>query len=757
MTTSKVIAIHEFSTGIQAQRTNNGSWESQGFTGQYMNVTLDPIPQVVRKAISNRLFAVAEGLSKEQPAIIGREVTEGEETWSVIAVVSKGKDDRGRSASMYRYFLSEGANQLTPILRWMFTKKKNYVFNPFDYQEIGEPHQANVDRTSPPLKNELVDFLTNSTPIILPADKSCSSLIINSLAEQKSKENNYPIAWAYKVEALEKPHSFQVIHPASTEAEQLLVKKISSPSKTPVFIENEQDLNTAIKAVFRKGKIEPEQLSRLEDGLNNSQITEDYWQKLFDGQGANKALQQGIYSAPMVRLLALQAVILPATLPKYLGWLEKREKNEEAKKIFIEFQKQVRQLLARTNPESEFSALKQKVIQGVRLLIPSVIKQPNLLTSTISLLKPQNGLWGYFYHYQVKKEIENDLKTAPQSIPGYQPDAVLTLVESEPLWEEVFQDIQSVWKRSRIPRKEKYLPLAEFFEQVSYFNASALFYHIAWGEVPGEVFKSCQGRRNRYYRKIYGIAVKRHISLFEKVWNELVEVGGIIVPVYIFAPLLALSFILGGFILPRSPLVSAVFDPKTKEETSKTNVATDTNSQTTKTSQTSEQKGEEKENTSQTTSQEKSQNTQAKNQSQLILEPAVENDFDNKTRESIQKIINDKKLFTSEDSTILDKAINKDFSIQENRIHILRTEVFNNDSLQASVILKEEKPINISESEWEKWKKNWVSAIEQYQKRKLNYNQPDGIITPGKATHKQIKDQLNKRKEKIVSDKADIQ
>ncbi|MFW6316600.1 MAG: hypothetical protein ACOC1Z_05840, partial [Cyanobacteriota bacterium] len=311
MTTAKVLTIHEFSTGIQVQRTPDGGWESQGFTGQYMNSTLNPIPPIVKRAISNRLFAVAEGTSKDEPALIGREITENEETWSVIAVVSKGKDDHGRSSSLYRYFLSEGSGQLTPMLRWMLTQKKDYQFNPFDYQEVGQPHQADRDKNTPPIKEDLHQLLTASPPIILSPERRCSPLILNSLAIRKSEENGYPLAWAYQIEALEKPRSFQVIYPASIKAEQVLSKSLASNSKTPVFIDNEQDLNTAIKGIFRKGTIKVEQLLTLEQALQNPQITDDYWQNLFDGQGASKAIQQGIYSAQMVRLLALQAVILP--------------------------------------------------------------------------------------------------------------------------------------------------------------------------------------------------------------------------------------------------------------------------------------------------------------------------------------------------------------------------------------------------------------------------------------------------------------
>lgn len=749
MTTAKVITIHEFSTGIQAQRTEDGNWVSQGFTGKYMNTTLDPIPSIVRKAISNRLFAVAEGTSRDEPALIGREITENNKTWSVIAVVSKGIDDGGRSASMYRYFLSEGRNQLTPILRWLLTSKKDFVFNPFDYQEIGQPHQADRDKNSPPVDktDHLIELAEREAPIIISSDdKIAQPLIINSLAIKKAEENGYPIAWAYQVEALEKPRSFQVIYPASAKAEQILLNSLASNPKTPVFIANEQDINTAIKAIFRKGKIELEQILTIEEALQNPQITQEYWQGLFNGQGADKALKSGIYSAPMVRLLALQAIILPATLPQVLTWLEKRDKNEEEKKLFIDFQKQVRKNLAINHPESDFLALKQKVIEGVRLLIPSVIKQPNLLKPTVSLLKPQNGLWGHFYHYHVKQEIDRDLTTALQLILSHQPNEVFTL-SAEPLWEELFQNIKSTWERNRVPTKEKYLPLAQFFEQVSYYPASALFYHIALGEVPGDVFDKCSGRGNHSRKEIYRVQVERHFTLLEQILNQLIEIGGIIVPVYMFAPLLILSFILGGFILPRGPLVSAVFDPKTEEETSETNVALPNNSQTTITNQTSKQKEEQQDKNSKTTSPnnqpDQSDLTLEQNSSSTVLKQTEVNDFDNKTRESIRQIINDDSLFTLEDQSRLS---DQKFSNQDNYLDVLRDEIFNNPNLQISVITKDNHPDDVSLEKWETWKKLWINEVKDYQ-REQGSNVIDGIITPNAGTHDAIRKQLEERKQ----------
>ena len=113
------IEIHEFSTGIEVKGTPT-AWESGGFTGEYMNRTIDPIPQTVLDSIANREFALAEGVVKAEPAIVGRVVKGNDgEIWSVVAVVTRGRDDRGRGVSLYRYFLCQGDAGIETILRWM--------------------------------------------------------------------------------------------------------------------------------------------------------------------------------------------------------------------------------------------------------------------------------------------------------------------------------------------------------------------------------------------------------------------------------------------------------------------------------------------------------------------------------------------------------------------------------------------------------------------------------------------------------------
>ena len=121
------IKIHEFSTGIAVQGTPENWWSTR-FTG-YMNLTLAQVPPVLQNAISNRLFQAAEGSVREavetaraagettvQRAIIAREVKEGNNAYSAIAVITPAKDEKGRTISVYRYFLTTGLGNLIHLL-----------------------------------------------------------------------------------------------------------------------------------------------------------------------------------------------------------------------------------------------------------------------------------------------------------------------------------------------------------------------------------------------------------------------------------------------------------------------------------------------------------------------------------------------------------------------------------------------------------------------------------------------------------------
>ena len=555
------IYIHEFSTGIQAEATADGSWVSQGFTGKYMNKTIDPIPRAVQEAISNRDFAVAEGASSDEPAFVGRQVAGHGEEWTVVAVVTRGRDDRGRSASMYRYFLSEGLGNLGKILCWLNAQKQakqNIIFDPFDTQALEQPHEYSESNPDLPLRPELESLLEGSPPIIIPADSLCTPLIVNKMAQAIANERL--IAWGYNVEALEEPRGFQVIQPASSRAEDLLKKAIASKPNAPAPVSGERAIISAINGLVKRDRVKPEQVETIENALGNPQICANYWESIFKGRGADKALKQGIYSADMVRLLTLRAMVIPDTLSEYLAWISKEGKQQESKEVSENFQAEIKKTLSQFTESN--TNLIIKIYRGVVSIIPQLINQPQLLDSVVWLLSSDKGLWVYLYSRQVKSEIDNDLRFM-RSYKRGELNSNLILAANKK-WQKIFDEIQVCW-RSRSATQPQYQPLAELFRRLGNYQLSALFYHICSGVVPKEVFYKLS--RRGFYIPVYGIHAKRKIGSLESLCLKTVEIGGQIVPVYLVALLMVfaipISFI-GGKSLANSTTDNSEINPTQK-------------------------------------------------------------------------------------------------------------------------------------------------------------------------------------------------
>ncbi|MGC9528769.1 MAG: hypothetical protein ACP5D7_24840, partial [Limnospira sp.] len=314
------IYIDEFSTGIEVKPTPDGGWESGGFTGKYINCTRE-IPQEILNAISSGEFSLSEGGIQERPAMVGRQVG----GYSVVAVVTRGRDDRGRGLSVYRYFWCEGKDYIEAILRWMGSNPP--VFNPLGATPRTEEYN-NVELNSVSLEN-FQECLTSSPPIVIPHEKRCQPLILNEITKQFPDVMGNR-AWAYNVAALEDPQYFQVIYPASPEAEALFQQVLAHRPRGSEsgFISGVAGIKTAIRAII-KGRVKPEHINSLEVALANPQINDDFWNKLLDGQGASKAYKDKIYSEPMVRLLTLKALLIPKFLPNFLIWMQTAPKPDD--------------------------------------------------------------------------------------------------------------------------------------------------------------------------------------------------------------------------------------------------------------------------------------------------------------------------------------------------------------------------------------------------------------------------------------------
>ena len=522
------IEIHEFSTGIQVERVGTG-WVSRGFTGEYMNRTLDLIPVAVQRAITNREFAVAEGASSDEPAVIGREISDNGEEWSVIAVVTKGRDDRGRSASMYRYFLCKGIGNLGNILAWIINQRPFPVFNPYDTRIIGNPaiHQ-NTGSDPINLRPELQSLLVNNpTPIIISWQQPCAPLILNEMARQIP--GNQLISWAFKVEALEQPTRFQVIQPASEKAEQLLQRITAVTPQYTVNISGEQSIKSAIKGLSSREQVKIEQVIILENALNDPQINENYWKSLFDSQGAAQSRSQGIYSPQMVRLLTLQAILIPEKLSDYLIWMSKRGKQDDHYQTSENFQTEIRNALRPVFNQTP--RLIENLVEGVENLIPSLLENPEQVEVAIWLLQLPNGLWSWSYSKVfIPDYLDHDLNLMPKFARG---NKNLTFkLTSHPEWQKILGELSIFWKSRSASKIERYQPLADLFEHLEEPpELAALFSHVAYGR--GEVSKGIFSRlpiQDGWDSKVYGVEVKRKVTLFQLFFLALlqkIEIGEI--------------------------------------------------------------------------------------------------------------------------------------------------------------------------------------------------------------------------------------
>ncbi|GCL54819.1 hypothetical protein NIES3806_21620 [Microcystis aeruginosa NIES-3806] len=559
------IHIHEFSTGILVDGTGGaGEWRSRGFSGEYMNSTLAEIPRPVQLAIKNREFAVSEGASSQNPAIIGREVEYHGEAWSVIAVVTRGMDERGRGASLYRYFLCQERGKLTDLVSW-YMKNGMPTFNPSDHKQVDwfTEYDDTGTQINDYIPHELDGIWEGKTPIIITQKQPpYTALIIHKIASKTDPAKyNELISWACNVEALEKPNRFLVIHPASKKAEETIRATINSIPQLPPAIPEEPLIRTAIKNSCRTGNFQ-ENLAPIENALNNPKIQQDYttfWNSIFEGQGSKDAYEQQIYDDFKVRLLTLQAIICPEKLPDFVAWIMKKEKDYYP--ICQRFQGEIVKAITQPN-----SLIFNQVKQGINILILHIIKQPDLIDATAKLLLDEVGLWGGIYKSYTSVGLRQDLKKKA----GYLSTETEGLKEKEfyvlndARWQEIIDDLRKVWNPRFYPDQttQKYIHLARLFdklevpseEQYKGSSLTVFFYHLTQEKIPSDVYKRHKLREDKDYN--FGIQVKRDIPWYEPVFKFFENYSssnfkGGIPSVIITFVVFSIVFTLGGFFFQR--------------------------------------------------------------------------------------------------------------------------------------------------------------------------------------------------------------
>jgi hypothetical protein len=485
-----MIQIHEFSTGINVATTSDGGWQSLGFTGTYMNVTINPIPPAVVTSIRNQEFQIVEGSASNTPAVIGRVVVGQGQTWSVLALVSRGMDDKGRSAAFYRYFLTEGGDKIPNLLAWCQEYELHQgslpIFNPFDYKNLGQIIESDCNPSVfESLSNTIRDLLNHKSPIIIEPEKNYKYQLINYLATLKSQENSRPIAWAANVEQVEQINDFQIIKPASEKAFYNFKNNAKrNPANEIIFVPvsfDKQALKAAVQGLINNNKVNPSQALVFAQTTGNANITEAYWEKLFEGQGLTNALSQSnpLYSPQMTRLLTLRAIAIPRTLIEYLDWLIK-SKNQKLLSVAETFQ---RDLPRELNNDRLIEA---KIGEGFQIFLSYLLDDQISSANVDSLFfGKKDGLWFNLLPAFIK-DIDHDFREMEKYAKGETPSFNLLLPE----WEAIREDIKYYWQSKCKNRKDKYLRLAQFFQIIisdstgnnlkeSILKISAVFYQIS--------------------------------------------------------------------------------------------------------------------------------------------------------------------------------------------------------------------------------------------------------------------------------------
>jgi hypothetical protein len=533
MMNDNFIEIHEFSTGIKVGRNNDGNWISLGFTGRFINSTFqDSIPHPVERAIANGEFKIREGTASDNPAVVGRVVGINSDLWSVIAVVTKGRDEKGRSFPAIRYFLSEGEDKIPLILEWLEesgdpnTSPRIKVFNPDDLPIDNLPHQYNISskQEDPPLSIEQLERLKNGENLPIITDPKIAKIkFIHQLtsAQIKAEEAKgifLPLAWAFNVQVVEHINKFIVIHPANDSAAEILRKmRVSAALSLPAALFDEQALKAAITNITNNSNIKDEHFVAFAKELLNEQIDEKNWVKILDGQGAKNALSQGIYTPQMVKLIILRAIIIPSTLPQCFEWIQAKDKKSDVRTTAKEFERVISTKINALSPELKVKLL-SCIDDGFSAFIAKVAESKISPDTAREFLLDKEGLWGKEAKNFLKK-LHNDL----EKMPIYAKKNDDLMFELKILaWSAFRNQIVQFWGKYPQFDEKIYLPLALTFRDIQPESLSIIFYHMSGKKIPHDLIKNSQEFYSSSSRfPLYGIRVERELNFVESLRETL--------------------------------------------------------------------------------------------------------------------------------------------------------------------------------------------------------------------------------------------
>jgi hypothetical protein len=280
---------------------------------------------------------------------------------------------------------------------------------------------------------------------------------------------------------------------------------------------SEASLKPAIRKLIHSSQVKPEAVQVIVEGLENEDISSEYWENLFNNEGAEIAIKQKIYSPQMVRLMTLRAMVIPETLPQFLEWLniQTGKKLDEHQTVSLEFQSKIS------------GYLKAQIIYGIEFLLIELLQEQITPERVAWLFRVKGSAWGVVYQDFIDL-IKYDVNLIGQ-LDVYPKDNKIYLNKlkfDRQIWSTLVTNWLNIKQGWTILRS--YYPLAQLFESTEDYKLAVFFYQVSCGGVPKNILsKMPLDPINYKYRQssviIYGLHITRKATLIESTSSRIID------------------------------------------------------------------------------------------------------------------------------------------------------------------------------------------------------------------------------------------
>ncbi len=181
----------------------------------------------------------------------------------------------------------------------------------------------------------------------------------------------------------------------------------------------------------------------------------------------------------VIRLITLRALVLPKTLPEFLGWLEIQpgKKVNQNQIVCLQFQQTIKELFPR-----------EKVLESIGYLLPSLLDgkiSPDGLSWLLQ--KGDNSIWSY-----AQEQFIHNIKYDLLLIGDHHPKSKENISHQtsfkfgSQVWNQLITSWQDIKKGNY--KCQQYRPLAQFCEQLQEYDLAAYFYQISNSKVGKKLF-----------------------------------------------------------------------------------------------------------------------------------------------------------------------------------------------------------------------------------------------------------------------------